>query len=286
MKKKIKFIARKLLPLSLRKRICRNLDAIPVRWLTDEMKYWWTMELLRDFAEQNPNEYHRFLWQNHMAYASSYEIELRFGRDKMPGSRRLFFNDLEHHLVMMGLNPSEEVTSVFEVGCSLGYQLRYLETNLFSSAQILEGIDIDEYAIKTGQDYLESVGSKIKLYCDDMGNIGQILGEKTYDLIICTGVLMYFDEKEAELVVENMLKHCGGMLALSGLASAEMDNSLLEQSQVRTMDGSFIHNFDRFVQKSGGYVFARRWEGKRTIEDQTIYFVFATKNESKLSSVQ
>ena len=115
-----------------------------------------------------------------------------------------------------------------------------------------------------------------------MGSIGQILGKKTYDIILCTGVLMYLDEKEAGLVVENMLKHCGGMLALSGLASPDVDNSHLERSQVRIMDGSFVHNIDRFVQKSGGYVFARRWEGKRTIEDQTIYFVFATKNDCNL----
>jgi len=88
-------------------------------------------------------------------------------------------------------------------------------------------------------------------------------------------VLMYLNESVAGEVIAKMLRHCR-LLAMAGLAHPRIDNALLHDSDVRTSDSTFIHNFDRMVADNGGHVVWRRWEGTRDVEGNTIYFVFAT----------
>jgi SAM-dependent methyltransferase len=263
--------ARKGLPLALRKKVCVMMEQH--RWFTEDVRYWWTRELLRDYQESDGNGYHRFLWSNHLAYAHSYEVEKRFGAEKMVGSRRLFFRMLGEVLRQQEL-PCDGVRSVFEVGCSLGYQLRYLETELFPQAEALVGIDIDGHAIDRGSAYLHSVGSRIRLSCADMGELPTVFGGRIYDLVLCTGVLMYLRQEDAATVVGEIMKGCR-LAAFSGLGHPEIDNSLLRNSCIRGRDGSFIHNIDAMVTLAGGEVVARQWDGKADIEGQNIYFVFA-----------
>jgi hypothetical protein len=234
------------------------------------------MELLKDFKETDSDGFHRFLWSNHLAYASSYEVTDRFGEENLPGSRRIFFSDLSKHLSSTGTDLQNDIQSVFEVGCSLGYQLRYLEVNLFPSSTVLDGMDIDSYAVERGSKYLEKLGSKIRLIRGDMRNLDRILEGKTYDIMIATGVLMYLQEKEASRIVEIMLNCSSKITAFSGLAHPDIDNAFLERSIIRERDGSFIHNIDSMVQKAGGSILARRWEGNRLVQGHTIYFVFAS----------
>ena len=73
-----------------------------------------------------------------------------------------------------------------------------------------------------------------------------------------------------------MLQHSAKVLALSGLASEDVDNATLERSEVRPYDRSMIHNLDRMVAENGGRVFARRWAGRETVEGRYgAYFVVA-----------
>lgn len=271
-----KSLIRRLMPLFLRKALCIWVNH--QQWLSADSQYWWTKEMLRDFEEKDRDGYHRYLWSHHLAYAHTYEVEKRFGEENIVGSRKLFFNDLEKHLMHSGIHPQKEIRSVFEVGCSLGYQLRYMETAVFPSATVLEGNDIDSYAITNGTEYLLKKGSKIKMINGDMGNLGALMKGKSYDILIGTGVLMYLQEKEAARVVETMIGHSRIMVALSGLAHPEKDNALLEHSAIREMDGSFIHNIDVMVEKAGGHVVSRRWEGDRKVDGQSIYFIFAHKD--------
>lgn len=273
-KQKSKELIRTALPLSLRKYLCILISR--QKWIDGTVQYWWTQELLRDFAEKDSSGYHRFLWSNHLGYAESYDIDKRFGEENIKESRKIFFADIEKHLIEKGINPQKDINSVLEVGCSLGYQLRYLETALFTGVSELDGIDIDRQAIESGSRYLKHCDSRIRLWCSDMGNIDQILGDKVYDIILCTGVLMYLEEGEAARVVKDMLKHTRYILTLSGPACPDLDNDHLEYSVIRKRDGSFIHNFDSMVEKAGGKVSYRRWEGNRVIDGHTIYFVFAT----------
>ena len=77
---------------------------------------------------------HRFLWENHVggsSYGRTYELAERFGDDNLRISRRELFDFLSAQLRHRGLEPKKDVKSVFDVGCSLGYVLRFLETEVF-----------------------------------------------------------------------------------------------------------------------------------------------------------
>ena len=86
---------------------------------------------------------------------------------------------------------------------------------------------------------------------------------------------MYLKEAEAAGMVRAMLSHSRVMVAMAGLAHPVLDNAALDCSDVRNRDQTFIHNLDGMVKNGGGSVLARRWEGDRQLEGQTIYFVFA-----------
>lgn len=268
-----KNVLRAVLPLPLRKRTAVALHRR--EWFEPESRYWWTRELLRDFAEKEPASYHRFLWSNHLGYAATYNVEARFLSAEMPGSRRIFFSDLSAHLKTLGLDPARDIRSVLEVGCSLGYQLQYMESAIFPGAVDLEGIDIDRHAVTQGMEHLGKAGSNVRLLADDMGRLERVFEGKRYDVIVCTGVLMYLDEVEATAVTAAMLRLCGKLVAISGPAHPEVDNALLDCSVPRESDRSFIHNLDRIVEMAGGTVVARRYEGGRIVDGHTIYFVFA-----------
>jgi SAM-dependent methyltransferase len=232
------------------------------------------VELVRDFAEKDVNAYHKFLWAHHLAYAAPYEVATRFGAEQIRPSRRMFFAELRRCIEALGLSV-KEIRSVLEVGCSLGYQLRYLETDLLPGAAVLEGIDIDDYAVRSGQEHLGAIGSKVSLKCGDIQQLDGLLGGRVYDIIVCTGVLMYLKEADAAGLVRAMLSHSRVMVAMAGLAHRVQDNAALGCSDVRDRDQTFIHNLDSMVKNGGGSVLARRWEGDRQVEGQTIYFVFA-----------
>lgn len=263
---------RSLIPLSMRKRIA--IWVHQQHWIDSDRRSWWSAELVRDFAEKDVNAYHKFLWAHHLGYAAPYEVATRFGAEKMRPSRLNFFAELRQCMEALGLS-AMEIRHVLEVGCSLGYQLRYLETDLFPGAAVLEGIDIDRYAVRSGQEHLDAIGSKISLQCGDIQQLDGLLGGRVFDLIICTGVLMYLKEAEAAAMVRAMLSHSRVMVAMAGLAHPVLDNAALDCSDVRDRDHTFIHNLDGMVKNGGGRVLARRWEGDRQLEGQTIYFVFA-----------
>lgn len=266
---------RSCIPVAARKRLAVWINR--QKWLDEDRRSWWSQELVRDLASRDINEYHKFLWSRHLAYSAPYEVALKFGPDNMARSRRMFFADLRKVLSDRSIDPERDITSVFEVGCSLGYQLRYCETDLFTGAVVLDGSDIDEYAVRSGGGYLRDQGSKVRLACGDMEGLDAFLGGKHYDVTICSGVLMYLEENAAARVVDAMLRHTGVVVALSGLAHPELDNARLGHSLPRASDRSFIHNIDSMIERAGGTVLARRWEGGRFVDGHTIYFVFAGK---------
>jgi SAM-dependent methyltransferase len=272
-KKWIKIGVRTFLPLSLRKRLAVTINRLES--VSIDARYWWTKELLRDFQKDDRQGYHQFLWANHLGYAVTYEIGLRFGPDKVIEARQILFSDLRQQLAGMGLDASRDVGSVLELGSSMGYQLRYFETDLFQAASVLDGIDIDKYAIEEGSAYLKKTGSKVNLICHDLTDLESVVGQKVYDLIIATGVLMYLDADKTETLLKWMAKHCRILFVASGPSNPKIDNGLQDGSIIRESDGSLIHNFDQLFQKAGYKVVARRWEGSREFSGQTLYYVFA-----------
>jgi len=267
-----KNVIRALLPLWARKRLAVWVQAQD--WLNTLRRRWWVHELIRDLSDKDVNVYHKFLWRHHLGYAAPYEVETRFRSEQIRGSRHLFFADLMQQLHELGIDP-QQIRSIFEVGCSLGYQLRLMEVNLFPHAEVLRGIDIDEYAVRKGRAYLHTLHSKVEIACGDMQWLDRYIGNTQYDIVLCAGVLMYLQEAEAAEVVRRMLARARVLVAMTGLAHPQVDNATLPHSAVRSTDHTFIHNLDRMVELAGRNVSGRRWEGSRQIDGQTIYFVFA-----------
>jgi len=274
-KQVIKSFLWRILPISLRKiiaiGICRG------KWLPSNKRSRWSQEILKDWAEEDINAYHNFLWKHHLAYAETYRPELRFGQANLKGSREIFFNDLSNVLFHNQIYPATDVNSIFEVGCSLGYQLVHLEENVFPNSKILHGFDIDEHAINVGKRYLEKLSSRVKIFTGDMNNIEEILHGKNYDIIICTGVLMYLSEVDASYVVKTILRHANLLVAISGLANPDIDNNKLEHSLFREHDKSLIHNIDKMITNAGGEIIKRRWGGRHLVDGNSIYFLFCRK---------
>ena len=126
-------------------------------------------------AERDLNAYHRFLWSNHLAYAATYEPEQRFGAARVHPSRRLLFDELAGVLADRGMDPARDVRSVMEVGCSMGYLLRHMETHVFPAARVLHGVDIDGYAVERGRQVLRGAGSRVHLSVGDATTIDGLL---------------------------------------------------------------------------------------------------------------
>lgn len=261
---------RKVLPLPVRKQLAIGLGQLP--WLPG--RYWWTMELLRDFAAADPNAFHRFLWRHHLAYAESYDVASRFGTGRIHPTRVMLFEDLDRFLLEQGMEPSRDIQSVLEIGSSLGYLLRHLETGMLRSATRLFGVDIDADAIANGSAYLASQNSRVELAVADMAGLDAVVGNESFDVVLCAGVLMYLKPAEAQPVVDWMVSHTGRVLVIAGLANPECDNRELTESAVRGRDGTFIHNLDAMVAAAGGRVRWRRWEGSKTVDGNTVYFLF------------
>jgi SAM-dependent methyltransferase len=216
------------------------------------------VELLSDLAGSDPNRLHRFLWSNHLTYAASYEVA-RFGPERLEVSRRILLTDIEEHLRQRSIAPECDVASVFEAGCSLGYVLRYAETKVFPCAARFTGVDVDKYAIEEGSAHLRGMQSKVRLITGEVTDLDHIIGDQQYDVVLCCGVLLYFDEPTAAQIVKTLLRHTRFVLGLISLAHPVKDNGTLERSEVRPADHGFIHNLDAMISAAGGKLVSRRW---------------------------
>lgn len=260
------------LPLPLRKALALWINR--QRWLPP--RHHWTQGLLQDFMHSDPKGFHKFLWGNHLSsYASWYDSEDLFLKEKMELSRRIFFDDIVSVMKDLG-HDSNDLRSALEVGCSLGYLLRFIEEDIFPSTNELIGIDIDPEAIEMGGQYLDRVGSKVRLICGDMEDLDRLLGVKSFDLVFAGGVLSYLSESDARKVVKAMLCRTNKVLALIGLACTTRDNSELETSILSgNHNNQWLHNFKSMVEQVGGTVLKCRWEGAKQFNFQTIYAVYA-----------
>lgn len=278
-------LLRLILPLETRKRSAVWID--DQNWIPNNHSM--SNRIIRDWFEKNPKAFHSFLWSNHLSYAKNYESVHAFGAQHLNLSRRMLFRDLKDFLDSQNdsLPRGFDITSIFELGCSSGYLLRYFEESLFPRSSTIEGMDIDEYAVEKGKKYLQEHGSKIKLIHGDIAHFPDVMRNRKYDLILCAGVLAYLDEKTASQVVQEMLRHSSGIVVIKEFAHPTIDNAKLLHSEHRESDGALIHNIDSMIEKAGGIILHRRWYGAKLFDKQTHYSVFcrpakySQKNETK-----
>ncbi len=245
------------------------------RWINADSRGWWATQLICDYAKKDLNAYHKFLWRYHLSYAESYESNLRFGYNNINITRKIFFSELQQHLKNKNISAANDIKSVFEVGCSLGYLLHYLETDVFTDATVLSGNDIDRHSITEGKKFLQQKNSKVDLIHADMEYLESVLDNTKYDIVFGAGILLYFNQETAQNLVTTMLRHTNTMLSFTGLAHPDIDNANLNASVPRSRDSTWIHNIDEMIKNAGGKIIARRWEGDKITDGNTIYFVFA-----------
>ena len=261
--------APRLAPLSARKSIARLVDKIPSRRREQVI-----LALLEDWATEEPAEYHRDLWSNHLSYARFYDRE-QIDMNRLNPLRLELLELACEHLRSVGIAPERDIRSYADVGCSLGYLARHAETTAFPAAARILGIDIDETALVEGAGYLRDVGSRVELRRADVVDLDSVLGAEMFDVITCTGVLQYLEEDQAEAAVAVILRHTTRLFCVSGPAAPDVDNAVLKHSEVRGYDRSGIHNFDRMIDQAGGRVVARRWGGEELVLGNSVYLVVA-----------
>ena len=230
--------------------------------------------LVGDLDERDGEAYFRFVWSRHVAEAREFEGLLGSHRDRLLPTRPLLLADLARLLEARGVNPHRDVRSVLDLGCSEGSLLRFVEQHLFENADEVVGVDLDAWAVAKGQASFARESSKVRLYCRDVTEVGALLGDRRFDVVFCTGVLMYLIQASAQRVVQWMLDH-GRVVVMTDIAHPQVDNGALERSE-RRWDHGHLHNLDEMVQVAGGSVLYHRWEGERAIDGFSIYFVFAT----------
>jgi SAM-dependent methyltransferase len=238
------------------------------------------MGVLADLRRRDPETLHRFLWSHHLAYAASYEIERKFEPHNINPTRHALFRQILEYYRLRGLDPHEQVRSVFDVGCSLGYLLRHIEVNLFPSAAPLKGIDIDRYAVEAGMAYLQSVRSKVELFEADLSRAAEFMAGRQYDLILCCGVLMYTNEDTAQRALQAMFAQCRGLVGVICLAH-DGRRGATRNSAVRTSDGAYVHDMQRMIRQAGGRPVSSIWVGTATSGSSPSHVILA---ESQLPS--
>lgn len=263
-----------LLPISARKHAAVWIGK--QRWLPDSV----AIRMISDIKHSDPKGFHKFLWSHHIGgYAKWYDSAELFNEVKMNGSvktREEFFHALFSTLKELGLDPARDILSVLEVGCSLGYLLRYMERECFPDAEELVGVDIDRSAIEKGARYLASAGSRVRLIQGDMEELDHLFNEHTFDFVLASGVLSYLNSVDATQVVATLLNRTNKILGLLGLAYETVDNNDIPQSLISSdHNNQWLHNFKTMVEAGGGRVVFSRWKGADQPNSRTIYFVFA-----------
>jgi SAM-dependent methyltransferase len=225
----------------------------------------------------SPAAYHRWVWRHHAAFPELYHPELRFAPGNVDRARIELFEDLTTTLRTEGVEPAS-VTSVLEVGSSLGYLLRYVEESVFPGASVLEGVDIDRFAVEAGNAALQQRSSRVRLHHLDATDLEGYLDGGSFDVVFCAGMLMYLNEAEAAQLVATMLRAANMAMAITGVAHPRQDNAMMAGHTFRDWDKAFVHNLDAMVADAGGRILFRRWDGPREIDGLSVYHLIAARD--------
>lgn len=80
-----------------------------------------------------------------------------------------------------------------------------------------------------------------------------MIGERTYDIVLCCGVLMYMNEHTANEVVRVMCSRAKRLVAIICLAQPEGHRVAIVRTAAALSDGAFIHDVERMIRRTGGH---------------------------------
>jgi SAM-dependent methyltransferase len=216
------------------------------------------------------------VWRHHAAFPELH-ADLRFSPRNLDQARIELFADLTASLRSHGIDPAG-VASVLEVGSSFGYLLRYVEESVFPGASVLEGVDIDRFAVEAGNAALQQRSSRVRLHHLDATDLEGYLDGGSFDVVFCAGMLMYLNEAEAAQLVATMLRAANMAMAITGVAHPRQDNATMVSHTFRDWDTAFVHNLDAMVVKAGGRILFRRWDGAREVDGLSVYHLVAARD--------
>jgi SAM-dependent methyltransferase len=104
----------------------------------------------------------------------------------------------------------QDLTDVLDVGAGLGWWGQWLEKN--------------RKGVKVVSTELER--AVCKKYGHTQADITTFRLERTFDLVICQGVLPYLDAVGAEAAIENLAAMCGGFLYLEAITRDDMKDAI------------------------------------------------------------
>ncbi len=125
------------------------------------------------------------------------------GADK--DSQTQLKRNLREKEILISLINNKKHLSVLDVGCGIG---RWAD-NLIDNIDSYVGIDYSQGFIEYANEKYKS-NDNIKFYEMSLLNISDDLLSKKFDLIICTGVLMYVNDAELLKILTNIKKMLGG----------------------------------------------------------------------------
>jgi len=237
--------------------------------------YEFSVGLLDDLRRRDPDTLHHFLWSNHLACAQTYEVSKKFGAANLNPSRVILVREIVDYFGARGLDPRLDIHSILDVGCSVGHLLRHLEMDVCPSARVLHGIDIDKQAIESGMTHLTAQKSSVKLFEADAERAGQLIGDQTYDLVLCCGVLMYMSEPKADQTIRAMLARAIRLVGIICLADRACQETPDPKSVTRAHDGAFLHHVDRMIVRAGGRVVCSQLVGAEVSGSSPSYVILA-----------
>ena len=105
------------------------------------------------------------------------------------------------------------LASVLDVGCGLGLWGRELLRQRPRCRYL--GVEPSEAAVKTAG----KGGLDVRL--GDLAGLDRLVGDRTFDLVLCVDVLHYLPDAAVELSVATLAARSGGLVGLEVLTSAE-----------------------------------------------------------------
>ena len=157
--------------------------------------------IYKDKININSNDTKLF-WLNRAKQAINLASVL-LGADK--GSKAQLKRNLKEKEILISLINNKKDLKILDIGCGIGRWADNLIDNIYSYI----GIDYSKGFIEYANEKYKS-NDNIKFYEMSLLNISDDLLSKKFDLIICSGVLMYINDDNLSTVLMNIKKMLGG----------------------------------------------------------------------------
>ena len=204
-------------------------------------------------------------WQNKAQNESGYSTVLL--NTNLPENANIIRNQKEKEFLFGCLKNKKY--NILEIGCGNGRWVDNLKDKYINQ---YDGIDFVENFINQCNEKFAKI-SEIQFYCMSATDLKQDILKKQYDLIIITGVCMYINDKDLELLYKNLnnLLSLNGSLYIQESVSTINKRLTLKDFYSDELNSKYNaiyrtteeyiciieHNFDNIKLKNSGYLLTK-----------------------------